>query len=119
MLLDTCTKEPESPWGQTVSVHKLDNCFFTFFFFLSFCLLELHLWHMEVLRLGVKAELQLPTYTTATAMPDLSCICNLYHGSQQHRILNPLSEARDPTCILMDTSRICFHCDTTGTPNKL
>ena len=32
----------------------------------------LHLWHMEVPRLGVKSELQLPAYTTATAMRDLS-----------------------------------------------
>ena len=31
--------------------------------------LRLHPWHMEVLRLGVKSELQLPAYTTATAMP--------------------------------------------------
>ena len=30
----------------------------------------LHLWHMDVLRLGVKSELQLPTYTTATATLD-------------------------------------------------
>ena len=32
--------------------------------------LGLHLWHMEVPRLGVQLELQLPAYTTATAMPD-------------------------------------------------
>ena len=31
--------------------------------------LELHLGHMEVPRLGVKLELQLPAYTTAIAMP--------------------------------------------------
>ena len=30
-------------------------------------LLRLHLWHMEVPRLGVKPELGLPAYTTATA----------------------------------------------------
>ena len=55
-----------------------------FLFFLSFLLLlclyvflGLHLRHMEVPTLGVK--------------------------SQQHQILNPLSEARDGTRILMDT----------------
>ena len=32
--------------------------------------LGLHLRHMEVPRLGVKSELQLPAYTTAAAMPD-------------------------------------------------
>ena len=39
-----------------------------------FWFLGLHLWHMEVPRLGVKSELQLPAYTTATATPDLSCV---------------------------------------------
>ena len=43
-----------------------------FFFFLSF--LGLHPWHMEVLRLGVESELELPAYTTATAVRDLSLI---------------------------------------------
>ena len=53
---------------------------------------------MEVPKLGVKLELQLPAYTTATATPDLSRVCDLHHGSQQRRILNLLSEARvEPT----------------------
>jgi len=43
-------------------------------------------------------------YATATATPDLSCVCQLYCGLQQHHILNPLSEARDPTCILTETT---------------
>ena len=46
-----------------------------------------HPQHMEVPRVGVELELYLPAYITA------------------HRILNPLSEARDQTCILVDTSR--------------
>ena len=50
---------------------------------------------MEFPRLGVKLELQLLAYTTATAMPDLSHVCDLHHSSWQHWILNPLSEARD------------------------
>ena len=33
-------------------------------------------WHMEVRGLGVKFELQLLTYTTATAIPDPSHICD-------------------------------------------
>ena len=48
---------------------------------------------VEVLRLGVEWELQLPAYTTATAMQDLSHICDLHHSSQRRQILNPLSEA--------------------------
>ena len=51
-----------------------------------------HLQHMEVPRLGVQSELQLPAYTTATATQDLSHICDLPHSSRQCRILNPLSE---------------------------
>ena len=43
--------------------------------------------------LGVKSELQPLAY--ATAMPDLSLVCDLHHSSWQHRIFNPLSELRD------------------------
>ena len=59
---------------------------------------------MEVTRLGVELELQLPAYTIAAATWDLSCTCDLHHSSQQHWILNPLSRARDRTRILMDPS---------------
>ena len=57
---------------------------------------------MEVPRLGVKLELQLLAYTTATATPDPSGVFDLPHSSWQCQIPNPLSEARDRTCILMD-----------------
>ena len=50
--------------------------------------LGLHLQHVEVPRPGIKSELQLPAYTTATAMPD------------------PLSKARGRTCIPVDTSQV-------------
>ena len=56
---------------------------------------------MEVPRLGVDAELQLLAYTTATATWDLSHICSLHHSAQQCQILKLLSEARDPTRILI------------------
>ena len=72
--------------------------FLFFFFFLG------PLWHMEVPRIGVELELQLLTYAPTAAMWDLSCIGDLYYRLQQWQILNPLSEARDQTCILMDTS---------------
>jgi len=49
---------------------------------------------MEVPRLGIKSELQLPATATATAMQDPSLICNLHHSSWQLWILNPLSKAR-------------------------
>ena len=50
---------------------------------------------MEVPRLGVEFELHLPAYTSATAMRDLSHICDLHCSSWQCWILDLLSEARD------------------------
>ena len=83
-----------------------------------FLLLETHPQHVEVPRLGVESELQLLTYTTATATRDPSLVCVL-HSSWQHRILNPLIKARDQTCVLMDTSGVCYHRATTGIPPSL
>ena len=91
----------------------------SFSFFLSSLLLflGLHQRHMEVPRLGVESELQLPSYTTATATPDRSLVCDLHHSSWQRQILNLLSKAGIWTHILTDTSQICFRCTTTGTPS--
>ena len=55
--------------------------------FFFFPLLWPHLQHLEVPRLGIKLELQ------SRPMPE----------PQQCRILNPLSKARDGTCILTET----------------
>ena len=78
--------------GQVFADHREAFGFF-------FCLLGPYQCHMEVPRLGVKSELQLPAYdVTATATLHPSLICDLYHSSPPHWILNPLSEARDPTC---------------------
>ena len=74
---------------------------------------------MEVLRLGVESQLQLPVDSTATATQGPSLVCNLHHSSWQRQILNTLSEARDQTSVLMDTSQIPFHCTTTGTPERV
>ena len=72
---------------------------------------------MEVPRLGVKSELHLLAYTTATATQDLSSICDLHHSSQQRWILNPQSKARDQTYNLMVPSQIHFCCARMGTPS--
>ena len=83
----------------------------------SFAWLGPHPQNMEVPRLGVESELQLPAYAAATAMWDPSQVCNLHHSSWQCRIPNSPSKARDRTCFLMDTSQIHFHRATAGIPN--
>ena len=86
-----------------------------FFFFLG-----PHLQQMEVPRLGVELELQLLAHTTTTATQELRHICNLHHSSWQHWIVNPLNEARDQTCNLMNTSQVLhYHWATMGTPVTL
>ena len=74
---------------------------------------------MEVPRLGVELALKLPAYATAIAMPGPSHICDLRPQLKQYRILNPLSEARDRICILMDTSQIVFAGTQQELPNFL
>ena len=86
----------EPPWDGGI---VMDFSFFFFVFFVLFvCLFVLgqHLWHMEVPRLGVELQLQLPAYTTATAAQDPSHICDLHHSSGQHQILNPLRDGIQP-----------------------
>jgi len=71
---------------------------------------------MEVPKLGVESELQLLASATATATWDSSHVCDLHHSSRQLQILNPLSEARDGTCLPLGTSLICFLPTTVGIP---
>ena len=51
-----------------------------------------------------QCRIQATSETYATAMQDPSHIWDLRHSSEPHLILNPLNEARDGTCILIDTS---------------
>ena len=85
--------------------HILLHILFHYGFFVCFLLwfLGMHYWHVEVPRLGFQLELQLPSYTTATAMPDLSHVCD-HHSSQQH--LNLLSRTRDRIHILMHPCQV-------------
>ena len=80
------------------------NFFFFLIYFYFYAFWGLYLRHMEVPRPGVELELQLPTYTTATATRDPNHICSLHCSSWQHWILNPPSEVRDRTCIPVGTS---------------
>ena len=59
---------------------------------------------MEVPRLGVESEVQLPAYTQG-----LSRFCDQHHCSQQRRIPNPQSKARGQARIVMDASRVRYH----------
>ena len=69
-----------------------------------------YLLHMEVPRLGAASELQLLAYTTAAAMlnPSLSATYTTAHGNTVS-LTHPLSEARDRTRVLKDTSQVCYH----------
>ena len=49
---------------------------------------------------------------------DLTCVCELYHSSQQGQIINPLMEARNWTHILMDSCWVHYYWATVVTPNK-
>ena len=103
-------------WLLSICLWILWGLFVSLFICLYFVFLGPHQRHMEVRRLGIELELQLPAFTTAIATWDPSCVCSLHHSSQQCRILNLLSQARDQTCILMDTSRVCYRWATTDTP---
>ena len=88
------------------------NSFFLFFFlFLSFWGCTRHRGSKARSQIGAVAAGLHHSHTTQ----DPSRVCNLHHSSWQCQILKPLSEARDRTCILMDTSPVCYCRATTRT----
>ena len=86
---------------------------------LSHCSWILFFFFFLMPHLGVISGLQLPAYTTATAMLDLACLCNVYHSSWQHWVLSPLSRpGTEPTSSWMLVGFLtCW--DTVGTPCSL
>ena len=74
---------------------------------------------MEVPGLGVELELQLPAYNIATATPGPSCNCELHCSFRQCQILNLLTEARDPTHILINTSPVLNPLSHNGNSQKV
>ena len=90
--------------------------FFFFLVFWSFCLFRATLKAHG----GSQARDPIGAFAaTATAMPDLTHICDPHHSPWQCQILNPPNEARDRTCNFMVPSRIGFRCTTMGTPVNL
>ena len=76
------------------------------FFFVLFCFVLFFLFTAPPMAYGsswARGPMGAAAKAYATAIPDLSHTCDLYHSLQQRWILNPLSEARDQTRILMET----------------
>ena len=85
-----------------LELKELGFCLFACFLFIYFFVAAFMAYRSSQARVQVGAATE--AYTTATATPDLSCICDLCCGLWQLQIINPLIEARDWTCILLDTS---------------
>ena len=66
-------------------------------------------------RIGAVAAGLHHSHSNLGSKPHLQLI---YHSSQQCLIINPLSKARDQTCILKDADQIRFHWAMTQTPSK-
>ena len=79
-------------------------CFKYNYTYIYLFILWAYLQHREVPRLGFESELPGASlhhsHSNARSEPCLY----LHHSSWQHQILNPLSTARDKTCIFMGTS---------------
>ena len=86
--------EPASSWilvefvtselgGELPRIILFSFMVFLLLFVCLFVFLGLHLWHIEVPRLGVQLELQLLAYTRATAMQDPSRDSDLHHSQWQ------------------------------------
>ena len=103
---------PPSPYSASMASLR--------FFCLFACFLGPHPWHMKIPRLGVKLALQLldlPNSHSQSKAGPKPHLPPTPHSSGQCQILNPLSEARNWTHILMDPSWVCYHWATTGTPH--
>lgn len=63
---------------------------------------------MQAPRLGIASELYVLLHATARATQEKGHVCNQNQSSMQYHILNPLSNTRDPACILKDPRQIHF-----------
>ena len=86
------------------------------FFPQFFVFLEQHPQHMDVPRLGIYLELQLPVYDTVRAMPDPCHIFDLHHRSRQCWILNHWTRPGIKPASSWELFGFLFHWATMGTP---
>ena len=78
-----------------------------FFFFFAFQGCTCGIWRFPGWgQIGAVAASHSHSHSHSNVGSDPSRVCDLYHSSKQRWILNPLSEARDRTCVLMDASQI-------------
>ena len=101
--------------SSTICFHIALQCFL----FVCFLLFRATPAELEVSQLGVKLELQLLAYATATAMQDPRYVCDLHHSLWKCQIPNPLSEGGIKPTFSWIVFWICFHCSMMGTPKVL
>ena len=93
------------------------QCYYQVFSLSFFLLSGLHLWHLEIPRLGLNQSSScLPK--PQPEQRDLSCICDPCSSSWQFGVLNPWIEATDWTHVLLDTSWVHYHWATRGTQDS-
>ena len=93
----------------STSIRVAANGSISFFTAEQHALNSRHPQYMEIPRLGVESERQLPGYTAVTAAWEPSLGCDLNLSSQQHRIRNALSSTSPGTHVLMDASWAHYH----------
>ena len=121
-FLCSCEKYAHYVTDSATDRWQVDECWWELQAFLRgplfiyfFCFLGLHLRPMEVPRLGVKLELLRHCHSKTRSKPHLWP----NHSSWQQQSLNPLSEVRYRTCILMDASPVGYCWATVGTPGEV
>ena len=88
-------------------------------FFLSFLMAAPSAYGSSQVRGWIRAAAASLCHSHSHSNARFELICDLHWSSQQHSILNSLSEARDWTHALMDTGWVHYHWATAGTPHQL
>jgi len=102
---------------KSVTAGSPSKTMFSFFVVVAVFFLGPHPWHVKVPRQEFRDRIRAEAAGLYRSHSNTrsSCIHELHHSSWQHQILNP-SQTSNWSCILMDTSRICYLWATMGTP---